>query len=300
MGEWKPAERLSDDEEARAELDRRVKAIRWTDRAIEFGSPERLKVAGWLNGTDLVYGEMRRLYPVEEQRQTMTRWVLGRVSEKITGIPIDSKSSQWNWNGLWDPNEPTSFCGWARRVSIPLAQWNAKRVLKSRTVAASVLEDEDGHNPAYDDADSRNALQQPGGGLDVFDRHPDLRVPRPVGKIREDLMRAATNGVAMDAIRLAREQGGWHPSLDGLDDGLVAALLLAPIPMSLAPMMERFDADPAMRDAIRLYWPTQTSKRRVYQPDLQRAVAKAAAMRGVREWEILLDLGTMAARLAVG
>ena len=65
-------------------------------------------------------------------------------------------------------------------------------------------------------------------------------------------------------------------------------------------MMERFDADPAMRDAIRLYWPTQTSKRRVYQPDLQRAVAKAAAMRGVREWEILLDLGTMAARLAVG
>ena len=68
MGEWKPKHRLADDPAAREELDRHVRGIDWTDRAVEFGSRERMLAAAWMQQTDLVEGEMRRLYPVEEQQ----------------------------------------------------------------------------------------------------------------------------------------------------------------------------------------------------------------------------------------
>lgn len=297
MGEWKPKHRLADDPAAREDLDRHVRGIDWTDRAVEFGSRERMLAAAWMQQTDLVEGEMRRLYPVEEQRDTMTRWVTVRVFEKITGVPVESKSTQWNWNGLWDPTEPTSFCGWVRRISLPLAQWNAKRVLKTRTPSASAFETEDGHNPVYDDASSTSVA---GGSMASapFERDPTLRVPRPVGRIREQMMRAVTDGTCEDAIRIARDAGLWDHTLDRLDANTVCMLMLAPIPQDMAPLLEH-DPHPwtGMHDAVRLYWPTQTSRRRVWQPDLKRAVQRVAAANDVTEFDVIRELGTMAARL---
>lgn len=297
MGEWKPKHRLADDPAAREELDRHVRGIDWTDRAVEFGSRERTLAAAWMQQTDLVEGEMRRLYPVEEQRDTMTRWVTVRVFEKITGVPVESKSTQWNWNGLWDPTEPTSFCGWVRRISLPLAQWNAKRVLKTRTPSASAFETEDGHNPVYDDASSTSVA---GGSMASapFERDPTLRVPRPVGRIREQMMRAVTDGTCEDAIRIARDAGLWDHTLDRLDANTACMLMLAPIPQDMAPLLEH-DPHPwtGMHDAVRLYWPTQTSRRRVWQPDLKRAVQRVAAANDVTEFDVIRELGTMAARL---
>ena len=52
-----------------------------------------------------------------------------------------------------------------------------------------------------------------------------------------------------------------------------------------------------MHDAVRLYWPTQTSRRRVWQPDLKRAVQRVAAANNVTEFDVITELGTMAARL---
>ncbi|MBT1164559.1 hypothetical protein [Bifidobacterium felsineum] len=290
---WKPGLRISRDETARAELDRHVKGIDWTDRAVEFGSPERYRVALWMQATDLVYGEMRRLYPIKEQRIMMTRWVEERVFEKITGIPMVSNSKQWNWNGLWNPLEPTSFCGWVRRVSIPLAQWNAKRVLKSKTIPASLLEEEDGDNPTFEKAAAR--LDK---GTGIFDQWPDLKVPRPAGQLRDRLLDMATNGTDVDAIRMMRRIGLWDPSLDVLEPGMQAALMLAPLPADSETDM--LDADLGLEDSLelkRLYWPTQTSRRRVWQPGLRRELTRVSRLNHVIEYETILRLGTAAARI---
>ncbi|MBT1161848.1 hypothetical protein [Bifidobacterium sp. SO1] len=301
MSEWTPKPDMSGDPAARDELDRHVKSLNWDAHAIEYGSRQRLKVAEWLHTTDLVYGEMRRLYPIEEQRQTMTRWVGIRIFEKITGMPIESKSSQWNWNGLWDPTENTSFCGWVRRLAVSIAQWNAKRVLKNKTVSTTTLEHEDGYNPAYDRADSTNPLASL--GLRVFDEHPDLHIPRPVEGERDRLMRLVTD--RPDATGFKRELitcGLWDHSLEPLDDQTVAALMLAPIPLKVAPLMEhasyRYEYEPEL---LRLYWPTQTSRRKVSQPRLREAVSRAARQNRLPVTQpIITDLGTVATLLALG
>lgn len=314
-----PKRRMSDDERARDELDAHVRAIDWTPAALEYGSRERMLVASWLDATDLVYGEMRRLYPVEEQRETMTRWVTIRLIEKITGRPIESKSSQWNWDGLWDPTNvddegnKVSFCGWARRTSLPLAKWNARRVLKRRAIAASALEDEKGNNPAFDRASSDNALAPVAPGL--FEDHPDLRVPRPAGASRTLLwgrldagLRAVGPGLDADSERRRAELytalGGecrrlrlWDRSMDsiGLRDALT--LLLAPLPDRVAPLMEGLASPWPMARAVRLYWPTQTARPRGDEGRLRREVSRVAQANDVLEWDVQAALGTMAARL---
>lgn len=299
MSEWTPKPHMSDDTQARNELDQHVRALTWTDKDIEYGSAQRLQVAEWLHATDLVYGEMRRLYPIEEQRQTMTRWVGIRIFEKITGMPIESKSSQWNWNGLWDPMEQTSFCGWVRRLSIKIAQWNAKRVLKTRTVNTTTLEHEDGYNPAWDRADTTNPLSAL--GTRIFDEHPDLRIPRPVEGDRAMLTAMVTNNPNATGLKQRLQQLGlWDHSLDPLDDQTVAALMLAPIPLNVAPLMEHATYqqtyDPQL---LRLYWPTQTSRRKISQPRLLEAVT-AATRPGWKQIDVIKDLGSVAALLALG
>lgn len=301
MSEWTPKAEMSNDPAARDMLDRHVRAIDWNTQAVEYGSRQRLKVAEWLHMTDLVYGEMRRLYPIEEQRQTMTRWVSVRIFEKITGTPVESKASQWNWNGLWDPTENTSFCGWARRLSISIAQWNAKRVLHDKTISTTTLEHDDGYNPAYDRADSTNPLTSL--GLRVFDEYPNLRIPRPVEGDRADLIQMVTdNPDATGFKRRLIQTGLWDHSLEPLDDQTVAALMLAPISVKTAPLMEhasyRYQYD---RELLRLYWPTQTSRRRVREKRLREEITRAARRNNVEtERDIITDLGTVAAILALG
>lgn len=286
---------LSRDRQARMELDRRVRMIDWTPRACAYGSAERYRVALWMMGTDLVAGEMRRLYPIPGQRDTMTQWVMSRVCEKITGIPVDSKGSQWNWHGLWDPLEPTSFCAWVRRVSIPLAQWNAKRVLKRRDIDATTLETEEGDNPRMEAALGRaNPMR-----AHLFDRYPGLSVPRPYGPLRDTLTRMLREQDAGTMLAWLRDRGWWHHSLDPLEPGEQAALLLTPIPDGLAPLMEGADLD--LRDADRLtglYWPTQLNRPRRTPAGLNREITRVGLVNHVDEYEVICRLGTQAARLA--
>jgi len=284
--------------EDRDELDRRVRAIRWDDKAVEFGSPQRCRVAAMMVESGLVGGRLRRVFPSHDQWEAMTEYTTTKIAEKIIGVGLGSKTGQWNWDGLWNPREESSFSGWVRQLAYTVARTNARRVLHSaHEMSASRFEDEDGYNPVWDDKASTplNAGAETGG---PFDTVPGLTVPRPIGADRRLLTRILTDSGADAMAERARTMGWWHRTLDGLDSGVCAALLLQPVSRRLKGVLPRMLPD--MADVAGLYEATQMSSDPRDVAPLRRAVAREARRLGCVEWDVWCRLGTAAARLAVG
>lgn len=282
------------------ELDEHVAALRWSDAALEYGSKQRMMVAVWLRHARIVDDAMRRLYPQPGKRERMTQWVTVRIVEKILGRPIESNANAWNWSGLWNPLMRSSFCGWARDLASVVAKGGQRRILSNRTAVESDLvrdAGDDGYDPMVDRADSSPLTM----GVDRFDpflHYPGLMVPRPTGRTRlmlNDLMLA--HGPEETMTR-AREIGVWHHSLDPLDPGVAAALLLQPLTMSAARVLPRLDVHGMPVGLLERYAPTQTA-RMTRRPDalLRRMVDGQAEARHVAEATVWLELGTAAARL---
>ena len=282
--------------EDRDELDRRVRAIRWDDKAVEFGSPQRCRVAAMMVESGLVGGRLRRVFPSRDQWEAMTEYTTTKIAEKIIGVGLGSKTGQWNWDGLWNPREESSFSGWVRQLAYTVARTNARRVLHSaHELSASRFEDEDGYNPVWDDKASTplNAGTETGG---PFDTVPGLTVPRPIGADRRLLTRILTDSGAEAMADRARTMGWWHRTLDGLDAGVCAALLLQPVSRRLKGVLPRMLPD--MADVAGLYEATQMSSDPRDVAPLRRAVAREARRLGCVEWDVWCRLGTAAWRHA--
>ena len=282
----------------RNDLDRRVRAIDWNDKAVEFGSPERCRVAAMMVESKLVEARLRPVYPQTEQWKIMSEYTTMKIAEKIIGRSLGSKSAQWNWEGLWNPREEASFSGWVRQLAYVVARTNARRVLHpTGAIPASRFEGEDGFNPVWD-AQSSKPLGTPATSS-PFDRVPDLIVPRPIGVDRTLLTRTLTDEGAAAVVTRARAMGWWHRSLSGVDsDGLRAALLLQPLPRASRGILAR--TLPDMEELAGLYEATQMSTVVKDVTSLRRAVMRRAIRDGVVEWQVWCRLGTAAARLAVG
>ena len=223
-----------------------------------------------------------------------------KVVEKILGRAISSRECQWNWQGLWDPLEirdGRSFCGWARNLAKTIAHRNANRVLHSGPVNTGALEsqtEDGGYNKAYDDAGSRNLLAT--GTIGVFDKHPHLCVPRPVGGDRDRLMRLVTNCDEEEALEWMKRTGWWHHSLDIIDPNLAIMLLLAPVPKSKIQWIPRLLPD--IRQLAEAYAPTQKSRYRADDKTFRRLLTLQAVRDNQLEWTLICRLGTAAAQLA--
>ena len=284
--------------ERRDELDRRVRAIGWDDAAVEFGSPQRCRVAAMMVEADLIGPRLRPLFPNRGQWETMVEYTTMKLTEKIVGVGLGSKTGQWNWDGLWNPREGTSFSGWVRQTAVSVAKRNGRRVLHGgHELAASRFEDEDGYNPVWDDRSSSpvNVGTASGGPFDLV---PDLTVPRPIGADRRMLTRLLTDGSAEAMTARARTMGWWHPTLDEVgSDGVCAALLLQPVSRrqkgALAAML------PDVAELADLYEATQMSADPRDVGPLRRRVTAEARRLGRVEWSVWCRLGTAAARLAV-
>ena len=185
-----------------------------------------------------------------------------------------------------------------RQLAYTVARANARRVLHSaHEMSASRFEDEDGYNPVWDDKASTplNAGAEAGG---PFDTVPGLTVPRPIGADRRLLTRILTDSGADAMAERARTMGWWHRTLDGLDPGVCAALLLQPVSRRLKGVLPRMLPD--MADVAGLYEATQMSSDPRDVAPLRRAVSREARRLGCVEWAVWCRLGTAAARLAVG
>lgn len=282
----------------RDELDAWVKSLTWTDADLEYNSPQRRSVAARLSATTLVEWEVDQIFPNEEQRDRMIEYTKTRVLEKILGKSIESNPKQWNFNGLWDPLSDTSFCGWVRRLSQSICKANARRVLHGRAVNdSSLASDEDGYNPAYDDASSVSLTGRavPTG---PFEHVPELVVPRPVGPARDRLLADLTDHDADWCAGEAYRLGYWHRTMERLSGPREqCALLLAPIPNTAEDELVRM-VPATMAECARRYAPTQMSGRKVDVRALDAAVRRYARDYGVFRWDVWCVLGTAAARLA--
>lgn len=302
----------------RAELDRRVRELGWTEEDAEYGSEKRRLVASWLDSSGLVEGEMRRLYPDPGQRRRMVEYVRVKMFEKITGIPVSSHAGQWNWNNLWDPLADTSFCAWARRLSYTIAQWNAKRVLHPRERQPRMPHD-DPDDMRGDELERLPALP---AAADPFAEHPGLRTPRPIGPDRRrladgygkacaraeraddpneaTLIRRAAAETACERMRL---MGWWDRTLDVLDAETAVTLMLTPMRRNLIPLFERLpdvralcDTDDT-RDLGRAYAESQAGRASGGDASLLRMIRARARRDGLLEWEVIRRLGTACSRL---
>lgn len=305
--EWHPDSDTARSPGKRDLLDMHVRQFDWDDDALEYGSPQRRKVAEWMEQSGLVEHEMLRLFPVPEQRHMMGDYTKRKIWEKITGISLGSKTGQWNWNGLWDPRLEASFCAWVRKLSYTIARTNAKRVLHPKEHPVSDTATDDDRTPEYDRLTSVNLLG--GGQPDPFRLEPRLVVPRPIGTDRMMLLKRAMSSPdpnLTDVQALMRDMGWWDRSLDILPPGQAVELLLRPLPARLAPLMERMDGairltdTPDTRDLIGVYWRSQTSRREEDTGGLKRMITRRAQLDECLEWDVIGRLGTMAARLTLG
>ena len=117
-----------------------------------------------------------------------------------------------------------------RRLTQSICKANARRVLHGRAVNdSSLASDEDGYNPAYDDASSVSLTGRaaPAG---PFEHVPKLVVPRPVGPARDRLLADLTDH---DADWCVGERTGWATGIgrwSAIRSARAMRLLLAPIP----------------------------------------------------------------------
>lgn len=284
----------------RDRLDAKVRAMHWDADACAWGSRQRMQVAALVEATPLVEGEIRRLFPDPGQAERMIEYIKPRITEKIVGREIVSHSANWNKHNLWDPTLNTSVCGWVRRLTVAMAKANPRRILHGHTLPASTWESEDGYNPVFDDANSENVLiGHPLCG--IFDEHPGLRVPRPVGGPGPEWWRRLQHkgdaGVVRDSMRAA---GMWDTSLDVLDPLPACALVCAPLPSVRASLLPRLYEPGSVWEQLAIeYWPTQTTGRPGAQRlrQLRQLVEHTAQTDHVFEWDVWVRLGTMTARL---
>lgn len=288
------------DREQRDELDGRVRGIDWDGDALEPNSPERRMVAGWLAESGLVGQQIRRLFPDPGQAARIVEFTMPRVTEKILHKTIVSKEKQVNKKGWWDPTLGTSFCAWAKRTTEAVAMANPRRVLSRKAVNASALDREgdegtDVFNKAFDDASSRRLMTV--DVSDLFEEHPGLTVPRPVGPDLKRL-RAMFESDPAHAAAWAYRHGMWHRTLDDLEPAVAVALLTRPLTPSRAALLERlYPRDPEL---ARAYAPSQTGSRKYDAQLLRRLVRRRAQADGVLEWDVWCRLGTLAAQLLAG
>lgn len=288
------------DREQRDELDERVKGIDWNEKALEPNSPERRMVAGWLAESGLVAQQVRRLFPDPGQAARILEFTMPRIVEKILHKTIVSKERQVNEKGWWDPTLGTSFCAWAKHTAISVAKANPRRVLSRKAVNASALDRDDDEgtdvfNKAFDDASSRRLMTVDAPAL--FERHPGLTVPRPVGRGLSDL-RAMFDADPAHAAAWAYRHGMWHRSLGELDPAVAAALMTQPLRPARAALLEGlYPRDPEL---ARAYAASQTGSRRYDAELLRRLVRRRAQADGVPEWDVWCRLGTLAAQLLAG
>lgn len=286
------------------ELDRRVAGLDWSDAARAWGSAERRRVAQWMIQSRIVDDVMRQLYPQQDKREVMTKWVTVRVWEKIVGASIESNPNLWNWDNLWNPLEPTSFCGWVRGLARSLAQWNGKRVLRSRVLSEADMRKVDDEGKPYDAigerADVHPLIRSGRYAADAFARHPDLLVYRPVGDLRERMTRMLAERGVDGVTAWAREAGVWHASMDDLPADQAATLMLQPLTRNQARLVSGMRAPLDLADGLAdTYWPTQlatpqvTERRLRALRDMVRATAKE---NGVSCHHVWCVLGSMAAR----
>lgn len=302
--------RIAHNRTARDELDSRVKSIDWNPAALQYGSTERKMVASWLFDTDLIIEELYQRYPVPSQRAIMLDYVTTRLYEKITGQAVESNQEAWNMDGLWDPTINTSFCGWARRTAVVIAKWNAKRVLHSREIAESTLQDDGDEKENTTPLLERRATVDLTGSASssVFDIYPTLQVPRPLGADRERFSRYlpygnhATEDKVASLAQECRKSGWWHSSLNQLDELTAVTLLLAPLSDKAACLLEqsatKFANTTATQALAHEYALSQTAHtKRVNMPELKRALIARAQTDDLLEWQVITQLGTLAARL---
>lgn len=288
------------DREQRDELDERVRGIDWNKEALEPNSPERRMVAGWLEESGLVRQQVRRWFPDPEQAARIFEFTAPRITEKILHKTIVSKEKQVNEKGWWDPTLGTSFCAWAKKTSEAVARANPRRVLSRKAVNASALDrdDDEGtdvYNKAFDDALSRNLMAVDAPAL--FETHPDLTVPRPVGRGLKEL-RAMFDADPSHAAAWAYRHGLWHRSLDELEPAVAVALMTQPLkPARAALLPELMPEDPEL---AREYAASQTASRKYDAERLRRLVRRRAEADGVPEWDVWCRLGTLAAQLLAG
>lgn len=140
----------------------------------------------------------------------------------------------------------------------------------------------------------------------LFERTPGLRVPRPAGRTLAMLRTRAARHGPDAAVAWMRGHGLWHRSLDRLDADTVTAVMLAPLDADDMALMEsassRMRLDMGLR---RLYAASQGRRPKTDERALREAVARAAAANTGKgcaclDYDIWLELGTMAARLIAG
>ena len=293
--EWHPNRHIEPYSPEADDLDGHVRGIDWsTPEAVAPGSPERLRVAGWVASTDLVDREVRRSIPRQAERaERMVEYCAPRITERITHEEIVSRSSQWNRNNLWDPTLGTSLCGWVRRTVRALVHVNAGRVLNGGDLNTGALERDDGSNPLLD----RLAAVEDVGN--VFDGHPRMRIIRPDRPLRDRWLAMLTGPDGKREVAREARRLGLARDCPDVDDGTVCALLLTPLTRAQARRLEDADYGVALGDAPRLYALAET--RRLSEREsgaLRAAVEHAAASNGMGEADVLALLGGRAARLA--
>lgn len=281
--------------EQRDELDRRIRAIDWTGQACAWGSEQRMQVAAWAAQSGLIEDQLQRIFPNPGQAARMVEWLQPRLMEKITGVEIVSNRSTWNEYNLWDPTRDTSFCGWLRRLTVAMGKANPERVLRRPERNMSAWEDDEGHNPVLD------TIQADMGGSGLFDRYPNLQVPRPVGMEWAGWWhRLKTGGIRVgELVGRLRTIGLWDGSLDVLDPQVALVLMLAPVPSVKARLLPAMFNDAMWRDTADAYWPSQTGRRLEEEEwdRLRRQVETLAACMRIPEWHVWRILGTNMARL---
>lgn len=272
----------------REALDARVRAVDFTvPGACDKGSMQRRQVAGLLAGTSLIADECDRVVPSD--RSGLVRdYVEPRIMEKILGVSLVSNPNSWNPGGLWDPLYGGSFCGWARQLSSRMAHACARRVLHGHTHPIGDWDREDGSNPIMEKADATPVPIADMSGLTV---------PRPVAAARRDLTEWA--GRERDAERMMRRlrrAGWWHASLDRVEPTRAVALLLGPMPRTVAASTLFLDSvDDALHGAAVVWWRDQTGCR--VDARLRQVVEETARVLDCSQWRVYCRLGTAGASL---
>lgn len=287
------------DRKERAGLDGAIRAMDWNEEACRPGSDARREALAMLVRSGIVEDVVRRRFPSNTER--MLEYTCPRVYEKILGQIIVSKEAQCNKGNVWDPRAMVdngySFCGFVRKLTEAVCKANPQRVLHSRAIDASSFDEGAADGTFNRVFDTRPAAAYPSP---LFEEHPGLTVPRPVGAIRGVLVDYSEGHEPRETVEHLDSMGLWHPSLDALEPDVAVALMLRSL--KPADMEAMTDLLPGMARLAAMYAPTQMVLRARPKEEraLRRAVVSYARGHHVFEWDVWCSLGTAAARLVAG
>ena len=269
--------------------------------AADYGSGLRMRVAALPEVRVMAADECRRIVPNDVDGRVYD-YILPRLTEKITGVQVASKESQWNHGNLWDPTAGHSFCGWLRQLTPAMIKGCARRVLHRRGRDFTSFEREDGSNPISD---------MPASTPGRSELPDDLTLVRPTADVRNLIQRDArrlTHGDdRMEGVRvikgLLKGHGLWSPGLEALDDDLAVSAVMGPAPRDPASrrrFLPTLGDDPQARELCDLWWTGQ--QRRLTPAESKRLddlLGGEARTLGVTRWNLLGRLSVAVARMIV-